>query len=365
MVLFNSDESGSSLRPCFPKGSLLRALATFGAFMALHAAPCMAQESAPATTTVDWISRFENEYPSAADRLVSNMRDVVCEGEFAAPLLIRFEPSIRFRVLTRDDQVRWHRKTANAGESVDVINTTEFFSLIGEKGGKYYLQDRLEHPTERMKNQFNLFCWRFLRATTYLWDQRPLLEAFRSGDLRLVSATGHAEHVIFGFEYLQPAPNPSQNSDRKTGRGTITLSPDQDWAIRECTYDVPYVKPLRLRMTIGVQDLDGVGIVPSSYDYVSEVKRSEANGWEHMEEYSCRFEKIAKQSLPDSEFVLETFGIDSSAAESQPGGARRRISPLLLANLGCFTVIGLVLLYRKSRNRKPLGAEGISLGSSQ
>ena len=309
-----------------------------------------------------WIQRFTKEYPAAAAELERNVQNVICEGQYTAPKLVRFEPSIAFRIMKAGTQIRWHRQTENAGELVDVRNKSEHFSLIGEKqedeDSTYYLQDLRETPSKRTKNQFDLFCRRFLHATTCLWDQRSLLEAFQAEDLTLTGAQPHATEprwVSFSVEYRHRPGYPTygKGDGRAVGDGIITLSPDEGWSIREYEYNLPYTRPLHIKASVTVQQPEGMGFVPQRFEYVSTILREGKEEWDVMEEYTCDISAIRTADYADSEFSLAAFGVErpDGPLDSPTGHSRTWV----WINVGFITLIGLILCIRhwKHRNGQP------------
>ncbi len=201
--------------------------------------------------------------------------------------------NVDFQILRDNSKIRW--------EIVLNPEHTRFADVIGEHGsaftlkaspdGKYQVVGIGNRPSDEMRGRMSQYCWRFLLSTQLLWDFRTMRSAMDKHDLIIESASPDAKHhdwIQLTIRYRHRDKSGALVAD-KIGKGTLTLSPADDWAIREYAYDWPGDNPVHVEAHIDSRHESGLGVVPTSYDYQS----TPASAKQPNETYQCTFTAFA------------------------------------------------------------------------
>lgn len=272
-----------------------------------------AAAAADKTNGSDLIQRFEREYPAAADRLAAAAAVVAAQGNYAETHVngdATRKDKVDFQILRDNSKISWQivlnpEKTRFA----DVIGEHgAAFTLKASPGGTYQVVGIGNRPSDEMRQRMSQYCWRFLLSTQLLWDFRTLRSAMEQQDLIIDSASPDPKHS----DWIQLAVH-YRNRDKsgqlvagKVGKGTLTLSPADDWAIREYAYDWPGDTPVHMVAHVDVRHETGLGVVPTTYDFQS----TPASAKEPNETYQCTFTKFALAKPAASDFTLAAFNLD-------------------------------------------------------
>lgn len=330
------------------------------AALALLFALWLASPASGAEDSTDLALRFTREYPEAADRLRTAVMQIKGAGRFYAVVGRESVAApderdwIPFHFVRNGPYVRWHQNETPDQEEVNVLSPDVSFTGLHPNSPKARVKYFGPTPLTVVTRNFESHFWRFLEAT-YLWSYAPLADRLATGHFVIERARADAsnpELVLIDFRFRNPDAAP-ESHDAYDCSGTLTFSPEQDWALR--AFDWQSSLGYRISGQLTVARLPSVGVLPQVVDYrywtrppqsTDEPASSSAEAWVPQEEYRCEFDALEFASAPPSEFTFAAAGFKDPRAVP-----RQRVSTLVWVNVIFVAALCVIFVVRWRRSR--------------
>jgi hypothetical protein len=265
---------------------------------------------------------------------------------------MRTSPWVALEFFKSGDLLRFHRhysrevvetSRGSIAAEVAVLLTPTINASVQDPSTEFaYARDVDSTPSLELTTETDVFLWRFLKGL-YCLDGDPILKGIERSEWNIKSVKRNpTNHDWVDVEFSCTKRSPGEPRGDIAGDGLLTLSPPEDWSIREYHFMVKppanynghvYIEPVRI---------PGAGFVPKSYRFLvfkgtDYQQKSPATNPDWIQSVEYELSEASARPTPASEFALAALGI----------GARPwTIAPTAFLAVGGL-LIGSLLLARR------------------